>query len=367
MINLVSLLALCLLIVGYFPVTLAGSMSGQAGVSSAQSTTRCDSQPVQLKPKSQMSNYGILRSDDNGKKWTKVVNDSGAIDSIIEDGSGQVMAGTLGALTGRDLNLGLLKSSDDGTTWIRTASCPSGAGLTDLHSIAFAPNKTLMAAGGRGIFRSEDRGRTWTPTKEGLEGGAESNVQSLAVSSQSVFFAATYDGAIRLSNDGKWTRIGLNGIPLNTLLATSKGTLLAGSGGKGLYRSTNDGLTWKQILVTPGRNWVGSIVSDSKGRVYSIIADHGIYRSDDDGITWRKLQIPGKKPVAYALAADSRGEVFAAIGDCCPVQKVVLFRSADAAATWTNILEVPGGDAAIGAIAVTRTGSIIVGLTTVGD
>jgi photosystem II stability/assembly factor-like uncharacterized protein len=365
--KIVLALVLGMVVMSYSPGRVMGSMSGQGSTSGADRASKCDSIPVQLRPKDQMSNYGILRSADNGKTWTKVVNDSGAIDSIIQDRSGQVMAGTLGALIGRDMHLGLLKSNDDGRTWMRTTSCPSGADLTDLRSIAFAPNETLIAAGGRGIFSSEDHGHTWTRMKEGLEEGAESNIQSLAVSSQSVFFAATYDGAIRLSNGGKWTRIGLNGVPLNTLLATSKGTLLAGSGGKGIYRSTNDGLTWKQILVTPGRNSVGSIVSDSQGRVYSIIADHGIYRSDDDGITWRKLQIPGKKPVAYALAADSRGEVFAAIGDCCPVQKVVLFRSADAAATWTNILEVPGGDAAIGAIAVTRTGSIIVGLTTVGD
>lgn len=365
--RLLSLLALGVVIVGYSPRTFIGSMSAQAAITATESTSQCDSTPVQLKAKSQMSDYGVLRSADNGKTWTKVVNDSGGIDSIVEDRSGQVFAATLGALSGPDLHLGLLRSSDDGRTWTRTTSCASGVDLSDLRSIVLGPNDTLIAAGGRGIFSSEDHGHTWTWMKQGLEEGAESNVQSVAVGSHSVLFAATYDGAVRLSNGGKWTRAGLKGIPLNTLLVTSKGTLLAGSGGKGIYRSTNDGLAWRQILVIPGQNLVGTIVADSKGRLYSSIADHGIYRSDDDGVSWRKLQITGKKPVVYVLAADTRGEIFAAIGDCCPVQKVILFRSADAGATWTKIFEIPGGGAAIGAVAVTRTGGILIGLTTVGD
>ena len=104
--RLLSLLAFGVVIVGYSPRTFIGSMSAQAAITATESTSQCDSTPVQLKAKSQMSDYGVLRSADNGKTWTKVVNDSGGIDSLVEDRSGQVFAATLGALSGPDLHLG---------------------------------------------------------------------------------------------------------------------------------------------------------------------------------------------------------------------------------------------------------------------
>jgi len=336
-------------------------------ITSAFSQSKCASSAVQLKPAGQASDYGILRSSDNGGTWTKVVNDSGAIQAMAEVSSGRVFAGTSGALQGPRMQLGLLRSEDEGNRWTRSSVCPDGTDLSDMRSILSLTDGHLLAGSGRGVFRSDDHGETWTRMNRGLPEGAGSNVQSLTANGQGVFFAATYDGIVRWEKNGTWMPAGLKGVPVNVLVASSKGTLLAGSAQKGMYRSTDRGTTWKPISVVPGRVWVSTLLTDSKGHLYAGVADHGVYRSDDDGISWRRLQIPGKKPQVYALAASGRGEFYAAIGDCCPVQKVSLLRSADSGSTWRAILEVREADVAIGSVIVTRSGTLLVGLNSVGD
>jgi len=328
---------------------------------------KCASSAVRLKPAGQASDYGIMRSSDNGRTWTKVVNDSGAIQSMAEVSSDRVFAGTSRALQGPQMQLGLLRSEDEGSRWTRSSVCSDGTDLSDMRSILSLTDGHLLAGGGRGVFRSDDYGETWAALNRGLPEGAGSNVQFLTASSQGVFLAATYDGIVRWEKKGMWVPAGLKGVPVNVVLVSPKGTLLAGSGGKGMYRSTNEGTTWKPLSLVPGRVWVSAMASDSHGHLYAGIADHGVYRSDDDGISWKRLQIPGSKLQVYALATNGRGGVFAAIGNCCPVQSVNLLRSPDFGSTWTRILEMHDTDVAIGAVIITRQGTLLVGLNSVGE
>lgn len=338
-----------------------------AFITSVFSQSKCASSAVQLKPAGEASDYGILRSSDNGGTWTKVVNDSGAIQAMTEVSPGEVFAGTSGALQGPKMQLGLLRSEDEGSRWTRNSVCPDGTDFSDVRSILSLTDGHLLAGTGSGVLRSDDYGETWTGMNRGLPKGAGSNVQSLTANGQGVVFAATYDGIVRWEKNAMWVPAGLKGVPVNVLISSSKGTLLAGSAQKGIYRSTDRGMTWKPVSVVPGRVWVSTLMNDSKGSLYAGIADHGVYRSDDDGVSWRLLQTPGKKPQVYALAASGRGEVFAAIGDCCPVRSVALLRSTDSGSTWARILELHDADVAVGSMVITRKGSLLVGLNSVGD
>ena len=337
-------------------------------VPAASASPSCDSKQVQLQTGNRASDFGILRSTDNGQTWTRIVNDSGGIDTIVQRPTGQIFGGTTGALSGANLNLGLLQTNNDGANWTRMTRCSNGIDLSDVRAILSVEAGEMIIAGGSGVWRSMDSGSTWVAINRGLTEGTNSNVQALAKSPSGTIFAATYDGVMRWNETtNAWVRAGLAGTGINDLTVTSKGTLVAGSAGAGIYRSVDGGVHWAKILLGSGRMWVAHLAIDSRGHLFAGASDQGIYRSDDDGATWRELHIPATKPQVYALAAGIQGEILAALGSCCPVNSVELLRSLDSGLTWKSILKIPGGNAAVGAVRVTQDRSILVGLTTIGD
>jgi hypothetical protein len=329
-----------------------------------ETSMTCESMQVRVQPSSNASGYGILRSTDNGQTWKQVINDSAEINDIVETNDGHILAAT-GSQGGNKEIAGLLQSLDDGENWTRTTHCTNGADLTIIRAILPVEDRKIIATGGLGAWRSNDGGDTWTAMSYGAE---HSNLQAAVETTIGGIFAAAYDGLFQWNNDSStWIRTGPRRTSFNDLVTTSKGTVIAASGGKGIYRSANSGVLWTQIMPVPGRVWVSKLASDSKGHLFAGIADHGVYRSEDDGMTWKKLHIVATDPQTYALAVGSHGEVFAAIANCCPVYSVELLRSMDAGISWSSILKISGGDAAIGAVKVTKRGTILVGLATIGE
>jgi hypothetical protein len=154
--------------------------------------------------------------------------------------------------------------------------------------------------------------------------------------------------------------------------------------GGGLYRSTDGGVTWKQLSGAPGTGLPAEGVSDlvadpgNPNRFYAAVSDwvfgatgnEGVYRSDDGGQTWAKvnnglagLDTPSRILLAVGNSVagnDVYAMVLAVSGD--PVNSYGtlsgVFRSSDQGADWTSlgtpaidIYQGSGGDI-FGAIAV---------------
>ena len=328
----------------------------------------CSTQVVALPSPQQSSKaFGIMRSVDGGKTWMRVVGDSGSVRSLTIDSRGRVFGGTVGDLTGAGIELGLLQSLDDGETWIRTTGCANGTDLRDLRSIAVGANGTIYGGTGSGLVRSTDGGKTWDTANDGLAEGRERNIQSIAMDAEGRLFAGTYDGVIRFSDaSSKWVRVGLAGIPVTAILVTPGGKIYAGTGGKGLYRSSNAGLSWQPIDDGLIGTWISEIAFAPRGNLYAAVQRSGVFRSIDGGVTWKRTLSLGKETVAYAVHVSAGGEIFASAGACCPAPSVGLFRSTDGGNNWINLLNVTD-DTAVGAISVSPTGTIMVGLAWVGE
>jgi hypothetical protein len=311
--------------------------------------------------------FGIMRSVDGGSTWTKVVGDSGVIDSFAIDNNGHIFAGTGAYVGGDGIEPGLLQSSDDGLTWTRTTTCANGTDLRDLRSIVIGSNATVYAGGGGGFVRSTDGGHAWSAANDGLAEGRERSIQSVVVDRQARLLAGTYDGVVRFSNgQGKWVRLGLTGTQFTSLLVTSGGNIYAGTGGKGIFRSSDNGLSWQPMNGGLGAPWISGLAFGPNGNIYAAIQGGGITRSIDGGVTWKSVLSLGKNTEAYTVSATSDGEIFASAAVCCPVLSVGVFRSQDGGNTWTKMFDIDG-DKAVGAVAVTQAGSILVGLSTVGE
>lgn len=322
----------------------------------------CPAQPVQP---SAGSTFGIMRSTDGGKTWARVVSDSGVVDAFLLDGAGRILAGTGGYMTGRGMHLGLLESSDDGMTWVRKSTC-GDINFTDIRGMTLDSTNTIYAAGGSGVISGSDSS-TWKVLNAGLDVGAQRNVQAITHDPLNRLIAGTYDGVVRFDTSKQsWTGMGLSSIQITSLISTASGQLFAGTGGKGLFRSSDNGIQWRQVAGFPG-TWVSGLATDSRGNIFAAAQHTGVVRSNDAGRTWKTVLAAGKDTAAFSVStSQSGGLVFASVGACCPVATANLFQSADGGATWTKILDLTN-DVAVGAVTVTGRGAILVGLSTVGE
>jgi photosystem II stability/assembly factor-like uncharacterized protein len=136
------------------------------------------------------------------------------------------------------------------------------------------------------------------------------------------------------------------------------------SWGDGVYRSDDDGRTWRnmglkhsehiaRVLIDPRNSDVVYVAS--QGPLWGPGGDRGLFKSTDGGKTWKNILSisentgvtdvifePGNPDVLYAAAYQRRRHVWTLI-DGGPESGI--YKSTDAGATWTKLRAgLPGGD-----------------------
>ena len=224
---------------------------------------------------------GVWKTTNGGVSWEPIFDKEpiasiGAI-AVAPSDPNVIYAGTGEACIRGDISYGdgVYKSTDAGKTW-------TNVGLRDtLHIGRIAvhpknPDIVFVAALGhaygpnaeRGVFRSADGGKTWQKVlyKDDKTGAIDI---VFAPSNPHILFAALWE-----ANRTPWG-------------------LTSGGPGSGLYKSTDDGLTWKHLegngLPKGVMGRIGVAVSGpDPNRVYAQIeAEHGgLYVSNDGGEHW---------------------------------------------------------------------------------
>jgi len=232
---------------------------------------------------------GVWKTIDGGANWTplfdkEAISSIGAI-AVAPSDHNVVFAGTgEAAIRGNaTYGIGVYKSVDAGKTWKNVGLKDSrqiGALIVDPRNAevvlvaalghAFGPNQE------RGIFRTTDGGKTWTKvlSKDENTGGIDVVFDP---HNPNIVFASLWQARRQ-----PWF-------------------FSSGGPGSGLYRSEDNGVTWKRLegsgLPDGILGKIGISVSGAdSNRVYAIIEakEGGLYRSDDAGQHWNRVNDDGR-------------------------------------------------------------------------
>ena len=261
---------------------------------------------------------------------------------------------------------GLWKTTDittDGTSWTPVNDFFENLAIS---SLAFDPTNTMTfymgtgegffnfdAVRGAGIFKSTDGGANWTQLAS-TNNSSFHFVQKVVVTGSGTVLAATRDGVQRSTDGGtSWTKVlgaGIGGGTVDRaadLEVAANGDVYAGmglifGGEDGVYKSTDDGLTWTKMALGVtgfGRVEVATAPSDAN-TVYvatqssaDFTVNH-ILVTTDGGSTWGAVpSLPTTSGQAWydlILAVDPNSTSVVYLGE------VSLFRTTDGGTSWTT-------------------------------
>ena len=152
-----------------------------------------------------------------------------------------------------------------------------------------------------------------------------------------------------------WEHTSLRGTRISSLVFGPNGDLFAGQDLVGIFRSSNDGDSWAQVLRTEdvGGSNITSLAVNIAGHIFAGTSTHGVYRSLDDGNTWDHFGLDSsfvRQILVYEL--EGREYVIAANGRA--------MRSHDGGLSWSSLVEVEPSYWVV-SMTVTPSGLILVG------
>jgi photosystem II stability/assembly factor-like uncharacterized protein len=214
---------------------------------------------------------------------------------------------------------GVFRSPDQGDTWIHPSIGLSGS--TTVFSLATRGSTVFAGTVGGGVYRSTNYGLDWT--QAGLMG---EYIVSIVPSEVALLAVTCCNGAFRSVDDGAtWIRSVAEGANINVIAAS--GAFLFGGTERGLYRSSDNGVSWTHVPFAAGLSdsAVGPVAA--LGTALFASARQTLYRSDDNGGTWTKT--PMEEAYIRVLTASDR--------DLFLVSDRGLFRSSDRGGSWVRI------------------------------
>lgn len=226
--------------------------------------------------------------------------------------------------------LGEIYRSTDGGVSFEVVGTVGGHVRALVASPDYAADSTLFAATptSPSVHVSVDRGETWSPTSKGLP-----RVMHLAVSpdyrTDRLLFAGTRNGLFLTADQGQsWERVGdgfgasascIEALALSPDFARDK-TVLVSISGKGLYKSTDGGMTFRstgkdlfersQVLANIPNPVAVPIVFSPAYATDSTVFGYSptnVFRSTDGGETWSDISPPRTVHEMPELS-DSRGD-----------------------------------------------------------
>ena len=226
---------------------------------------------------------------------------------------------------------GIWKTTDGGASWTVLNNGTAVLGVSDIliPSDYSSSNTIYIATGDKdawdnysvGVLKSTDGGSTWNSTALSYPVANGKMVNKLIIdpNNNQIILAATKDGIYKTIDGGtNW----------NTQLSSERfvdleykpgnfSTLIAGTryGGE-IWRSTNGGANWTLVKNTVGERVEIAVSQSTPSRIYAIVANsddglEGVYKSTDSGASFSKVfdgTASGNNLLGWDNGGDSGGQ-----------------------------------------------------------
>lgn len=237
-----------------------------------------------------------------------------------------------------------------------------------------------MGTTGGGLWKTENSGISWDNISDGFFKTASVGAIAVAESDANIVYVGmgehavrgvmTHhgDGVYKSTDAGKtWKKIGLDATQHisrivvdpkdpNIVIVAAQGALFSKSSERGIFKSTDGGVTWKKTLYVDDKTGCAEISMDmhNPSILYAAMWEHGrlpwqvisggpgsgLYKSTDGGSNWEKMEngLPkemGKMSIAVSRANSEK--VYALIESDFDKDAGGLYVSDDAGASWSQI------------------------------
>lgn len=206
-------------------------------------------------------------------------------------------------------------SSNGGVNWQQVNT---GLGRLDVRALVIDPLNpaTLYASGAAGIFKTTNGGQNWQASNNSLTNSVivklaidpsqPDRVYAGAVGTSNVGGRGSFLGGIFVSDNGgnswQFSSVGLASRDVRAIAIDPQDPFLiyAGTFGRGLFQSTDGGLTWnsavESINLGLDNPQVLDIEIDPDDNRSLVVATFtgGIYKTDDAGTNWRNVRRGGR-------------------------------------------------------------------------
>lgn len=257
-----------------------------------------------------MDELGVYLSQNTGSTWGQAV--KGFIPASTIDNSMITIGNDI--WTGTHTN-GVFKTTDNGFIWTKVGTSNDQDSLS--NGIVFAmlnPDPDIILAGtcSFGLYRSADNGATWTHITSGLpwefsgyecDFSLEKAGPNVIIGTDNGLFYSTDDGLTWQASNIAMNNYDVEALAVNGTIAVAGLSNGNSAHPSGIYRSTNNGVTWTNVSSILD---IICMASDGVDHFYAGTFE-GNFVSADNGLGWNSVG-PG-------IPSNAAGFTIKAIGD----------------------------------------------------